>query len=73
MNTAFRLILAAALVALGVWLWTALFPSPEKTIRKRLTEVACSASLVSNEGPLARMSNVARFTSFIQQRYRDEI
>ena len=36
MKIVFRLILLAALIALGVWLWFVLFPSPEKIIRQRL-------------------------------------
>ncbi len=61
MKIVFRLIFIAALAALGVWLWTVLFPSPEKIIRKRLAEVARTASFAPNEGPLARMINVETF------------
>ena len=40
MKIVFRLILFAALLALGVWLWFVLFPGPEKIISKRLAELA---------------------------------
>jgi hypothetical protein len=52
MKIVFRLVLAAALLAFGVWLWFVLFPSPEKVIRKRLTGLAHTASFSSNEGNL---------------------
>jgi hypothetical protein len=45
-----RLLLGAAFVALGFWLWTVLFPSPEKLIRKRIAEVARLVSFSSGEG-----------------------
>jgi hypothetical protein len=47
-----RVLLLAALIALGVWLWTILFPSPEKLIRKRIAEVARLASFSQGEGLL---------------------
>ncbi|MGA9449769.1 MAG: hypothetical protein WBW41_00330 [Verrucomicrobiia bacterium] len=56
MKIVFRLILLAALIALGVWLWFVLFPSPEKIIRQRLTELARTASFSSGEGNLARLA-----------------
>ena len=50
MRILLRLLLVAALVALGFWLWTILFPSPEKRIRKRIAEVARLASIAPGEG-----------------------
>jgi len=55
MKIVFRLILLAALAALGVWLWTIFFPSPEKIIRKRLDEISTYASFTANESALARL------------------
>ncbi len=49
-------ILLAALVALGVWLWFVLSPSPERIIRQRLTKLARTASFSSGEGNLARLA-----------------
>jgi hypothetical protein len=64
MKIIFRLVLAAALVALGVWLWTVLFPSPEKVIRKRLTELARTVSFSPNEGNLARLADAENLAFF---------
>jgi len=53
----FRVVFLAALAALGVWLWTIVFPSPEKIIRRRLDEVAKYASFAANESSLARLAS----------------
>ena len=53
MRTVCRLVLLVALVAAGVWLWTMLFPGPERIVRKRLAQVAAEASFNSGENPLA--------------------
>ena len=66
MKIVLRLILLAALAALGVWLWTVLFPSPEKVIRRRLVELARTVSSSPNESDLTRLAaarNVAGFFS----------
>jgi hypothetical protein len=57
MKIFFRLCLVAILVALGCWLWTVCFPSPEKVIRKRIAKVARLASFNSNEGMIAKAAN----------------
>jgi hypothetical protein len=57
-----RLLLLAALIAAGVWLWTILFPSPESIVRKRLAQAASEASFQSGENPLigaARAENLS--------------
>lgn len=57
-----RLLLLAALIAAGVWLWTIRFPSPETIVRKRLAQIASEASFTSSENPLvlaARSENLA--------------
>ena len=64
MKIALRFILLAALVALGVWLWFVLFPSPEKVIRQRLTELARIASFSSNESDLARLAAARSLAGF---------
>jgi hypothetical protein len=64
MKTVFRIILLAALVALGVWLWFVLFPSPEKIIRQRLTKLARTASFSSDEGNLARLAAAQSVAGF---------
>jgi hypothetical protein len=58
MKNIFRIVLAIVLVALGVWLWTVLFPSPEKVIRKRINKVAELMTFNSNEGQIARLANL---------------
>ena len=58
-----RIVLGVVLLALGWWAWTMLFPGPEKLIRKRLAEVAATASYAGNEGALARLAHVQKFAS----------
>jgi len=64
MKTVLRFILLAALVALGIWLWFVLFPSPEKVIRKRLTELASTASFSSGESDLTRLAAAQNLAGF---------
>lgn len=54
MKIIFRLILLAALAAPGFWLWTVFFPSPEKVIRARLTELARNATFGAQDSAIAR-------------------
>ena len=60
----FRLVLVAALIALGLWGWRVLFPSPENVIRKRLGELAKSASFSSDQGLLATAWNASSLAEF---------
>jgi len=53
-----------ALLALALWLWSMLFPSPEKVIRKQLAGVAEAASFAGNEGPLAQAANIAALVAY---------
>jgi len=64
MKNIFRLILFAALVVFGVWLWFVLFPSPEQVIRQRLTKLARTASFSSGEGNLARLTAAEDITGY---------
>ena len=59
-----RVLLGAALLAVGVWIWTVLFPSPERVIRKRLTELAKSATFGRNESPVAVLLNSQKVAGF---------
>ena len=66
MKTALRLVLLAGLIAAGVWLWTDLFPGPEKIVRKRLAQAASEASFKPGENPLviaARAETLAGYFS----------
>jgi hypothetical protein len=64
MKIIFRLILLAALVALGVWLWMVLFPGPEKIIRRRLLELARTVSSSPNESDLIRLAAARSVAGF---------
>jgi hypothetical protein len=59
-----RVILVGVLVALGFWGWQVFFPSPEKVIRKRLGELAKTASFSSNESLLTKGWNVSVLGEF---------
>ena len=59
MKIVFRLLLLAAVAVACVWLWTVLFPGPEKIIRKQLASVAAEASFTAGENPLL-MANRAK-------------
>ena len=62
-----RLILLGVLVALGFWIWTLLFPSPEKVIQNRLVKLAKLGSFGSNEGNIARVANIERMGTFFDE------
>lgn len=64
MKIILRVVLLAALVALGVWLWTIFFPSPEKIIRRRLAAVAKLVSFTTNESSLARLASAESLTGY---------
>lgn len=53
-----RILLLAALVGLGYWLWTVFFPGDEAVIRKRVNRIATLLTFDSKEGNFARVANV---------------
>jgi ketosteroid isomerase-like protein len=59
-----RIVVIAVLAGLGFWGWRIMFPSPEQVIRKRLTELARTASFSGKEGALVRLANAQAVTSF---------
>ena len=59
-----RVLLAVGFLALGVWVWTLVFPSPERVIRKCLTELAKAATVSANEAPLAVLLNSQKIAGF---------
>ena len=59
MKLAIRLVQLALLFALGIWLWTVFFPSPEKIIRQRLHRLATDVSFSKNDGGLAKLTGLA--------------
>jgi hypothetical protein len=64
MKMALRLFLVAVLLALGLWLWVVLFPSPEKIIRRRFAELARTVSVSAGESDLARLLAARNLAGF---------
>ena len=64
MKVIIRIVLLAALAALGIWLWTVLFPRPEKIIHRRLTELARTVSSSANESDLTRLAAARSVAGF---------
>ncbi len=59
-----RLLLFAAVAALGAWAWVVLHPSPEKVIRKQLQGAARAVSFGPDEGYLAKLAGAQRLADF---------
>jgi hypothetical protein len=59
-----RIILIAALAALGVWLWTVFFPSPQKIIRQQLAGLAADISFSQSQNDLVKMARAQNVASF---------
>ncbi|MDE3100042.1 MAG: hypothetical protein KGJ88_11270 [Verrucomicrobiota bacterium] len=60
----FKIVLLAALIAAAVWLWTIVFPSPERVIRHHLAALAGDVSFQPHENAFflaARSKNAAGF------------
>jgi hypothetical protein len=64
MKTAVRLVLVAAAAAVGCWLWTILFPSPEKVILKKIASLAATATFGANAGNLTRANKVSNLIGY---------
>jgi len=60
----FPLILLVIIGGAGFWLWTILFPGPEKIIRKELAKLAQEASFKANENPLASVASAQSLAGF---------
>jgi hypothetical protein len=59
-----RIILWAALAALGYWGWSLFFVSPEKAIRKRLEALAQQASFGPNQGLMSEAWKATSLSAF---------
>ncbi len=59
-----RVIPVLVLLALGIWCWRVFFPNPEQVVRKRLAQLARTASFSSGEAPMARLLNAQAFGDF---------
>lgn len=57
-------VLILALIAAAFWLWTVLFPSPERAIRSRLNALAKAISFDSRGGLLAQAYNAQKVGEF---------
>ena len=64
MKIAFRLVLLAALIGGGVWLWMYFHPSPQEAIRRRLADVAREVSFDGKEGMVARAAHSQKLASY---------
>ena len=64
MKTAVRIVLLAALAVLGFWLWTILFPGPEKVIRGKMASLAATATFNANDGNITRATKVSNLISY---------
>jgi hypothetical protein len=58
------MIVLILLFAGGFWAWQTMFPSPEKVIRKQLSELAKVVSIAPNEAPLAQAVNSQKLSTF---------
>jgi hypothetical protein len=59
-----RLVPLLVLAGLGIWGWTVFFPGPEQVIRKRLKDLARTASFTGKEGNFAKLASVQSLTSY---------
>jgi hypothetical protein len=64
MKIVVRLLLLAALVGGGIWLWMHFHPGPEKAIRRRLADVAEQVSFNSGEGMVAKTMRSEKLASY---------
>jgi len=54
-----RLVLLAVLGGLGLWLWSVLFPSPEKIILKKISSLAATANISAADGTITRAAKAS--------------
>ena len=65
MKRAVVVVLAAALIiGLGFWLWSTLFPTPQKVIRSRLNSLAKAISFDSGTGMLSKTYSAQKAADF---------
>jgi hypothetical protein len=64
MKIVLRVLFIVALLALGVWLWTIAFPSPEKIIRKDLVTLADHASFSATDHGILKMAHAQNIADF---------
>ena len=59
MKVASRLVLFALLAGVGFWLWTVLFPSPEKVVLKKIASLAATATISTSDGNITRAAKAS--------------
>jgi len=64
MKVASRLVLLGLLGLLGFWLWTLLFPNPEKVVLGRVSSLAATATVNAGDGAVARATKVSNFIGY---------
>jgi hypothetical protein len=64
MKRVVSIIFVIVVIGLGFWLWTVLFPSPEKVIRSRLNALAKDISFNSSGGLLAQAFDAQKAGDF---------
>src|SRR5262245_53328046 len=64
MKIAVRILLLAAAIGAGVWIWLTFFPGPEKVIRSRLLDLAKTLSFQKGEGNISKIAHMQRFSDF---------
>jgi hypothetical protein len=64
MKIAIRLVLLAAVAGLGFWLWTVLFPGPQKIILHKINSLAATVSVTADDSNLARAAKAANVVEF---------
>ena len=64
MKWAVRLIIIAALAAVGYWAWTAMFPNPRAVVWHRLEKLAQIASFSAGEGQLQKLAAVQKMGGY---------
>jgi hypothetical protein len=69
MKNVVRAVLLLGLIAVGIWVWTVMFPSPQKVIRNRLLKMAQLASFSAGEGNISRVAAIQRLGTY----FTDEI
>jgi len=57
-----RVVFLVMLLGGGIWLWTVLFPSPERVVLKKITRVAADANIALGEGNISRASKASSLT-----------
>lgn len=64
MKRILQLGLVIVVIGLGFWIWTMLFPSPEKVVRWRMNALAKALSFKSGSGTIAQAYNAQKTAEF---------